>query len=358
MASPALPLEVVDYIIEIIATRHPVGHSAIIDALYALSLTCWTVRRLVLRAYLRDVAVSTRRHWEALSSLALSVENHHHYFDRSGGFGWTRTLSIPSTSIAPSTAIRLSSLTRLRQLSLEFSKEGLSTQHTRLRLIVNNLTARMLNGAYDKLTALTLTSMPRIDVSMLLLISKHFPLLVDLYISCTERLEDAWWSFVDSASCTIHSPIPHVFADVEHLAIAFSEALKPLAHLTYLHLGVYLSDEDMLCDHNDDNHMCGAEDQDDCISGVSACPFCRAYAEGVHHRESHASLLFAQNLKALRCIGWSSLFRRSVGPSCLANTDSCTPSRHAVRPTIDRLSSVFWLDRKEDGRIRACYHSQ
>lgn len=130
-----------------------------------------------------------------------------------------RTLTLPSTCIAPSNAHALSSLTRLHQLTVDFTDEGLSTQHTRLKLIASNVACRSFAATHDQLTALTLTSMPRIDTSMLHLISRCFPLLVDLYISCTERLEDAWWCFEDSVGCTIHSPIPYVYADETHLAV-------------------------------------------------------------------------------------------------------------------------------------------
>ncbi|KAL1733324.1 hypothetical protein EV714DRAFT_204807, partial [Schizophyllum commune] len=254
----------------------------------------------------------------------------------------------------------LSSLTRLHQLTVDFTDEGLSTQHTRLKLIATNLASRPLTATHDRLTALTLTSMPRIDTSMLHLISRCFPMLVDLYISCTERLEDAWWCFEDSAGCTIHSPIPYVYADETHLATAFSNALKPLTNLSYLHLGIYLSDEDLLNAHSDEYHLStGDEDPYGAVSGIAVCPYCLKYAERVRQREIRASTILAQNLKALRCIGWSSLFDNSIARSSATTSNNATcAERHTARPTIDRLSSVIWFDRVEDGRIQACVHSQ
>ncbi|KAL1742120.1 hypothetical protein HDZ31DRAFT_43950 [Schizophyllum fasciatum] len=356
----AIPLEIVNYVIKIVLARHRVGSPKVFRELSALSLACHSLRHLVLRAYLRDVVISTRRQWEGHSHLAFSIENRYLPCYLEGGLSWTRTLSLPSTCIARSNAPILMHLTRLRQLSLDFAQDGLSTQHTRLQLIVNNLTLRMPSATCDQLTALTLTSLPRIDVSMLRLVARHFPLLADLYLSCTERLEDTWWSFEDSASCTLHSPIPYVYADENHLATAFSIALKPLTNLISLHLGIYLSDEDFLSAHSDECHLsCGEENPYGCVSGISACPYCLPTAARTRQRELRASILFAQNLKALRCIGWSSLFRNSFAQSSphTFNNANCT-DRHPVRPTIDRLSSVFWLHRMEDGRVRACCHTQ
>ncbi|KAL1696692.1 hypothetical protein GGG16DRAFT_42835, partial [Schizophyllum commune] len=356
----AVPLEIVEYIIQIIVAKYPVGSLGVARHLRSLSLTCHPIRHLVLRSYLRDLAILTRWQWEGIMRLSSSIEARYSVFYQEGGLCWTRTLTLASTCIAPTNAHALSSLTRLHQLTVDFTDEGLSTQHTRLRLIATNLASRSLAATHDRLTALTLTSMPRIDTSMLHLISRCFPMLVDLYISCTERLEDAWWCFEDSAGCTIHSPIPYVYADETHLATAFSNALKPLTNLSYLHLGIYLSDEDLLNAHSDEYHLStGDEDPYGAVSGIAVCPYCLKYAERVRQREIRASTIFAQSLKALRCVGWSSLFDNSIARSTASSAHNATcAERHTARPTIDRLSSVVWFDRVEDGRIQVCVHSQ
>ncbi|KAI5895128.1 uncharacterized protein SCHCODRAFT_02224258 [Schizophyllum commune H4-8] len=355
-----IPLEIVEYIIQIIVAKYPIGSLGAPRNLRSLSLTCHSIRHLVLRAYLRDLAILTQWQWEGMLRLSSSIKARYSVYYQDGGLCWTKTLTIPSTCIALLNAHALSSLARLLQLTVDFTDEGLSTQHTRLKLIASNLASRSLTATHDQLTALTLTSMPRIDTSMLHLISRCFPLLVDLYISCTERLEDAWWCFEDSAGCTIHSPIPYVYADETHLATAFSHALKPLTNLSYLHLGIYLSDEDLLNAHSDEYHLStGDEDPYGAVSGIAVCPYCLRYAERVRQREIRSSMLFAQNLKALRCVGWSSLFDNSIARSSATSPPSATcAERHTARPTIDRLSTVVWLDRVDDGRIQTCVHAQ
>lgn len=109
-------------------------------------------------------------------------------------------------------------LTHLQYLSIDLAQEGLSTQHPRLKILF----AFLEFGASASLTSLTLSSLPRIDALLLQLIASSFPRLTDLYLSCTERLEFSccWTCFEDSLGCTIHSPIPDNYIDVQQLAVS------------------------------------------------------------------------------------------------------------------------------------------
>lgn len=95
-------------------------------------------------------------------------------------------------------------------------REGLSTQHAIAKGICQPL------GTSSYLTSLTLNSLPRIDTPLLVLLAKTFPSLVNLYLSCTERLEErcCWTCFEDSYGITEHSPIPDMFSDAKDLAVS------------------------------------------------------------------------------------------------------------------------------------------
>lgn len=129
-----------------------------------------------------------------------------------------RSIHIQSTTLA-STFTCLSRFSNLRLLSIDFSRDGLATQHFCLKCIFNqNL---LLGNASFRLDSLTLTSLPRIDVPLLKTIAICFPHLDTLSLSCTERLhlDCCWVCLEESSSTIIHSPIPDMFTDSETLAV-------------------------------------------------------------------------------------------------------------------------------------------
>jgi hypothetical protein len=126
----------------------------------------------------------------------------------------SRSMSVPSIALTPFPTA-LTDLTLLRSLSIDFSHDGLVTQHpVILRLFAH------INST--QLTSLTLTALPRIDVPLLKLIALKIPKLKKLMLSSTERLDCACCDdcFNESASRVIHSPIPDMFADVGRLAVS------------------------------------------------------------------------------------------------------------------------------------------
>ena len=108
----------------------------------------------------------------------------------------------------------LAQYTLLRSLELDFAEDGLSTQRSRCLLLFKNMTA--------DLTILAMTSLPRIDVPLLSMLSTRFPSLKTLTLSSTERLdkECCWLCYEESSGCTIHSPIPEVYPSVHALAVS------------------------------------------------------------------------------------------------------------------------------------------
>lgn len=146
-------------------------------------------------------------------------------------YSLSRMLHAPS-SVFASQPLRLASFTHLLTLSIDFARDGVGTQHSLIKLFCKYLLPSTPRSASphsqvwehtdsSHLTSLTLTSLPRIDTSLLLLLVRTFPRLTSLSISCTERLDLSccWGCFEDSAGCTVHSPIPDMFADIAGLAV-------------------------------------------------------------------------------------------------------------------------------------------
>jgi len=133
----------------------------------------------------------------------------------------TRVLHIPSEIVVFSPS-HLISLTHLRILTISLEHEGLATQHPLAKRICKYLQP-LIN-----LSSLTLTSVARIDTALLSLLAKTFPSLTALSLSCTERLDVSccWNCFQESASCTVHSPIPDMFAQAADLAVSQNFSLS------------------------------------------------------------------------------------------------------------------------------------
>ena len=131
-----------------------------------------------------------------------------------------RNIRIKSTTLA-STSEYLGSFVNLRSLSIDFSPDGLATQHACAKRIMDRLFPFCLES-------LTLTSLSRIDVPLLKIISTRFPHLINLSLSCTEllNLNCCWGCLADSASSIMHSPIPDMFATSKDLAVS-TRALFP-----------------------------------------------------------------------------------------------------------------------------------
>ena len=123
-----------------------------------------------------------------------------------------RSIHIKSSILATRFAY-LDAFLHLRSLSIVFS-EGLATQHECAKLIFDR-------SFPFRLESLTLMCLSRIDVPLLNIIAARFPCLIFLVLSCTQRLDSGccWGCLEDSASSTIHSPIPDMFPTSEDLAV-------------------------------------------------------------------------------------------------------------------------------------------
>lgn len=295
--------------------------------------------------------------------------------------GCVRRSLCASSRILSYKPTRLGYLTNLHTLSIDFAQEGLSTQHPRIKSLIENFDLASISL---KLTSLTLSNLPRIDIVLLRLIAASFPRLTDLYLSCTERLEFGccWSCFEDSLGCTIHSPIPDDYLDVSDMAVsscrqlqvsglmilyknAFASELKPLSCLTHLHLGIFLSDDQLLYAHI--AHSLGDEENMGLVDGSGQCSTCfESAVRDVRMRELQASVIVAQKLKAIKCVGWSSFFTGMPSQNQDdEEIDSDTPDREVEcddsnseceeelenSEIADEMKTTIWVLRT-NGRVR------
>ncbi|KAJ3995477.1 hypothetical protein F5050DRAFT_1573497 [Lentinula boryana] len=228
---------------------------------------------------------------------------------------WDRTLKLLSISQARALdtcpmyivkdCMELRRLTGLEHLRLNFEKEGLQTQHPICQRLFPNL-------ASSKLSSLIIDMIPRIDRTLLSLISRSFPCLKVLKLSVTERLtveRDCFCRccFEDVLECCVHSPIPDSYGDVSLLAQSYAAALQHLFQLIELQLGVFLSEERMVY-----QHMVHPDEQDtNCIAtSPSTCAICEMFRHETRIQEEIASRIVFENLPNLRQIRWSTFFDR------------------------------------------------
>ncbi|KIK93697.1 hypothetical protein PAXRUDRAFT_46115, partial [Paxillus rubicundulus Ve08.2h10] len=236
-----LPLELVEYIFELFFQRHSSFRS-----IAPFSNANSQFRNVALRRYMTSLRIDSARQLVSLERIHVSMLSRSEPCG-SVGFDWTKSLTGKSGTLA-SAPWKPNLLGSLRILHVSFAADGRSTQKQRLKQIFS---IPLMNSPMSHLTALALTNLWRIDIALLGIVSMAFPALGSLHLSCSEHLDVSccWACFEESSSAVIHSPIPNHFPTVSKLATDFAKALKPLTNLTDLHLGIFLSDEEMLENH-------------------------------------------------------------------------------------------------------------
>lgn len=146
------------------------------------------------------------------------------------------------------------------------------------------------------------------------------------------------------------------------MQLAFATALKPLTSLTHLHLGVFLSEEDLVYAHIE--HVLEEDEHAGMSYGPDECDVCDAVFQDVRTRELEASLIFAQRFKALKTVAWSSFFSQASGNDLDAKGEASEAEGEAERSRDpendehhravdlrnDRRTKI-WILRK-NGRVR------
>ncbi|EPT00978.1 hypothetical protein FOMPIDRAFT_1080404, partial [Fomitopsis schrenkii] len=256
----------------------------------SLSLSSFRLRQMALKYYFTTFRPRSPRQWTCCCRIP-------------GFFSWVRTLE-SRTTVLSSKPVHLANLTNLGTLELDFSGDGLATQSQRAELLIKVLP--------PTLTVFRLVCLPRIDTHILSLIAARCPALETLDMTVVDRLDKSccWYCLEESSTCTVHSPIPDIYPNVNELSIAFATALQPLQQLHHLYLGVCLSDSDVFDAHI--GHCCN---NDPARSGI--VPFapeeCLVCAEerheiGVRKRELVASAVMGGMLSSLQTISWASWF--------------------------------------------------
>ncbi|KAG7093539.1 hypothetical protein E1B28_007210 [Marasmius oreades] len=296
----------------------------------SFSLASTHFRRISLRRYLLRVNLRSRKHFIWLFEMARKhgIRNHGQC-----GLVDIRSLST-SAGFITSEAPKLSYLVNLLDLDISFATEGPTTQHTCISIIFKKLLTLSPNCS-SSLTKLSLTFLSRLDISLLRLISSSFPLLSHLHLSAADNVDDydvkdiCWCCFEELLSCSYYSPIPHMFSDARDLATAYGQALQPLAHLKQIHLGIYLSNEELWWNHIS---CCKA----DSIIEPGECKKCReVYSPTTLVREQTASTLIAAKLPSLKVISWNSYFK----------------IRKETKTVRDIYSRRLHFDIREDGAV-------
>ncbi|KAH7924307.1 hypothetical protein BV22DRAFT_1196038 [Leucogyrophana mollusca] len=386
-ARPRLPTEITDYIFSLFF--HANGSFYEIGP---FSLASSQFRQIALRSFFSSLQIASTSSIKAWINMHASMISNRRTFE---DVGLHCVKSLSSTSYVAYEILRRQPaevFKNLRHLSLSFGEDGRSTQKNRVNAIFP-ATAGINTWFPCQLTSLALTALWRIDVPLLQTISGAMPSLATLHLSCSEHLDVSccWLCFEESSSVVIHSPIPNHFANVSCLTEEFGKALKLLTCLTDLHLGIFLSDENMLEDMLD-GHLeeygdgpysfevtlrhafsrlksrsppggtvlsqledglsrdisFSTSDGDEresktceyCGGGFDAeiCPVCDllVLAPAVRTRELEASLGLARKLKTLRTVGWSSFFSSGL--------------RKEKEGDLARMAKVFIL--RANGRVR------
>jgi hypothetical protein len=131
------------------------------------------------------------------------------------------SISVVLGESCPGHAAILPSLANLQRLTINFRRDGLSSQNDRLVAIFSPL-----HFTIPSLCSLTLTHLPRIDTFLLTCIAGAFPHLRSLELSVIDRLEHTccWSCLIESSSGAFHSPLPHDYSTPEGLGVAPSSS--------------------------------------------------------------------------------------------------------------------------------------
>ena len=129
---------------------------------------------------------------------------------------YTRSLYASSDVLLSEARLAFTSFTLLKDLWIDFRREGLMTQRPVLNYLLGSITNGFLN-----LTSLTMTAVPRLDVHLLKIVAQTCPSLIDLHLSTVECLiiECCPNCFQDSLTRSTHSPVPDIYPNVEMLAV-------------------------------------------------------------------------------------------------------------------------------------------
>lgn len=149
-----------------------------------------------------------------LCKLSFLLRQFKAYITKNGVY--TRSLYASSDVLLSEARLAFTSFRLLKDLWIDFRREGLMTQ----RPVLNSLLVSITDGSLN-LTSLTMTAVPRLDIHLLKIVAKTFPSLTNLHLSTVEGLiiECCPNCFQDSLTRSTHSPVPDIYPNVEMLAV-------------------------------------------------------------------------------------------------------------------------------------------
>lgn len=282
--TPALPVELLDYIVTHLLFDKP--HFAAINA---LSRASRLLREIAFRQFFSALFVTTKDQWRNMCRIPRMT-------------CWVRALEATSKSLyaRPSNLLDFPHLT---SVSIDFDAEGLKMQKTSAKLILAHMPAQ--------LKRLELLHLPSIPVYLLSLICDACPLLDALVLRCSDRLiaECCWSCYGAAADGTIHSPVPDHICNVSDFVKSYGAVLRPLTKLSYLHLGIFLSPQDLFTAHLE--HVVVPTDIREQPYGPDLCSLCEEHADEIRETELAAAAAIAGYLPRLEAVTWSSWFARA-----------------------------------------------
>lgn len=130
-----------------------------------------------------------------------------------------RSFICPSHVVAGGLIKNIGSFVNLQVLKVSFTLEGLSTQDSVVRRLLDSFSRSGPN-----IRKLTLTEIPRIDSKLLDSVSLTFPQLQSLEMESSRRIDFDCCTVCleDSLGYMRHSPIPDYYANAEKLAVDIS----------------------------------------------------------------------------------------------------------------------------------------
>jgi len=130
-----------------------------------------------------------------------------------------RSFICPSHVVAGGLIKNIGSFVNLQDLKISFTLEGLSTQDSVVRRLLDSFSRSGTN-----IRKLTLAEIPRIDSKLLDSLSLTFPHLESLEMDSSRRIDFDCCTVCleDSLGYMRHSPIPDYYANTEKLAVDIS----------------------------------------------------------------------------------------------------------------------------------------
>ncbi|KXN87680.1 hypothetical protein AN958_08317 [Leucoagaricus sp. SymC.cos] len=324
---PRLPVEITEAIFAFVLLSCPCPESKF-SIIHPFTQASKSFREIALRLYFRDIVIDSRalfvKVWDHLST-----ENNVFRYG-SDSFSWVRTLCGPSHIVAGRSIRNLGSFVNLHALEICFASEGLKTQGSVVKQMLDSFAN---SPARNTLKKLALTDIPSIDTKLLSELAASFSKLKVLELSSTRRIDfDCCLICLDDTLAhTRHSPIPDYCSNADKLADSFARSLVPMTKLEELYLGLYLSDTDVLAEHV--NHSDEIRGGRGVLSLFPSCETCGKFREETQRRERQVSLAFLKAFPNLMTVRWDTLYP----PSTSQNPESDEAGFYF--PSEDELSA-------------------